>query len=143
MIKVLNVLICLCAAVYMFVRFKQGAGVMEIDIPSEYFRDSLNRRSASMCELYNFVLCLLCFECLTLVLPKIFDRFLKEHFSFVKRICSTLPYLRFFADVCCIFVSFVLVSFVYLLSNERKSFEYVDAKGNSTILVRDFGSAQE
>ena len=143
MIKVINVFICLCAAVYMLMRFKQGAGVMEIDIPSGYFRDSLNGFGVCMHEMYHFVLCLLCFECLTLVLPMVYNRFLKARFSVVKRICSAFPYLRLCADICCMALTLFLIAVTYLLSHDRKSFELVDENGCSTILVRDLGSEQE
>ena len=143
MIKVLNVVLSLCAVAYMFVRFKQGAGVLEVDIPCEYFRSRMCGFTSTMLESYRLAKYLLVFECLALVLPKIYDCCLKNRLSFVKPICAQLPCLRFVADICCILGAVVLMAFVCLTSQERKSFEFVDANGNSTMLVRDLDSEQE
>lgn len=143
MIKVLNVVLSLCAVAYMLVRFKQGAGVLEIDIPCEYFRNRMCGFYSAMLESYRLAKYLLAFECMALVLPKIYDCCLRRHFSFVKPICALLPCLRFVADICCILGAIVLMAFVCLISHERKSFEFVDASGNSTMLVRDINSEQE
>ena len=136
-LNVLKVLICLCAAVYMHVRFAQGAGVLEVDIPSEYFRSSMSVFSDGMHESYGFVLCLLGFECLVLVLGFVYRRFLKGRFRFAEKVCTAAMLCRFIADVVCIV--FVLFAFmgVVLLTSGRKSFELMDGDGNSTMLVSE------
>ena len=135
MTRVLKVLICLCAAVYMHVRFTQGAGVPTVDIPSEYFRSIMSRFSDGMHESYRFVLYLLAFECLVLVLVFVYRRFLKDRFSFAEKVCMAAMLFRFAVDVVCIAVILVVTALEFLIAHERKSFELIDGKGNSTVLV--------
>ena len=146
MTKVLNVLICLCTAVYMHMRFTQGAGSLEIDIPNEYFRNSLSYWGISMHETYHFVLWVLCFECLVLVLSKVYDRFLKDRFKSAKSVGMAFLFLRLLVDVGCISFMSLGIAFEYMLAHQGNSFEYVDENGedrNYKILVRDLGSEQE
>ena len=148
MTKVLNVLICLCTAVYMHMRFMQGAGSLEIDIPNEYFRNSLSWCGVSMHEMYRFVLWVLCFECLVLVLSKVFERFLKGRFKAAKSVGMAFLFLRLLVDVGCIAFMSLGIAFDYMLAHQSNSFEfelYDDNGGNrnSKVLVRDLGSEQE
>ncbi len=136
MTKVLKVLICLCAAVYMHVRFTQGAGVPTVDIPSEYFRSIMSRFSDGMHESYRFVLYLLAFECLVLALEFVYRRFLKDRFR-LEKVCMAAMLFRFAVDVVCI-AAMLVVSAVAFLGYGPKSFELKDGKGNSTVIVSEW-----
>ena len=133
MTKVLKVLICLCAAVYMHVRFTQGAGVPTVDIPSEYFRSIMSRFSDGMHESYRFVLYLLAFECLVLVFEFVYRRFLKDRFR-LEKVCMAAMWTRLAVDAVCI-AAMLVVSAVAVLGYGPKSFELIDGKGNSTVIV--------
>ena len=144
MTKVLNVLICLCTAVYMHMRFMQGAGSLEIDIPNEYFRNSLSYWGANMHEMYHFVLWVLCFECLALVMSMVYDRFLKDRFKVAKTVGLVFWFLRLLVDVGCIAFMLFGIAFHYLYAHvDAKGFLFDEGDGKYKVLVRDLGSEQE
>ena len=111
MTKVLNVLICLCTAVYMHMRFTQGAGSLEIDIPNEYFRSFLRYWGVNMHEMYHFVLWVLCFECLVLVMSKVYVRFLRDRFKAAESVGMAFLFLRLLVDVGCIGFTSLCIAF--------------------------------
>lgn len=142
MTRVLKVLICLCAAVYMHVRFTQGAGVPDVEIPSEYFRSTMSTFSVAMLEVYHFVLYLLAFESLVLVLGGIYRRFLKDRFSFAEKVCTVAMWARLAVDVACIALMLMFSVFDFLASHGPKPFEFIDGKGKSTVLVTGYWNMQ-
>lgn len=142
MTRVLKVLICLCAAVYMHVRFTQGAGVPTVDIPSEYFRSIMSRFSDGMHESYRFVLYLLAFECLVLVLEFVYRRFLKDRFRFAEKVCMTAMWARLAFDAACIALMLMFLVLGFLATHGPKPFEFVDGKGKSTVLVTGYWNMQ-
>ena len=138
MTRVLKVLICLCGAVYMHVRFTQGAGVPTVDIPSEYFRSIMSRFSDGMHESYRFVLYLLAFECLVLALEFVYRRFLKDRFRFAKKVCMTAMWARLAFDAACIALMLMFLVLDFLATHGRMTFELIDGKGNSTVIVSEW-----
>ena len=98
MIEILNILVCLCGAIYLLARVKSGAGSLDFDIPDEFFRNILQSYSDSMQSAPRDVLYLLAFECLVLVLSVVYNRFLKERWPFVKKVRKLAVGLRFAVD---------------------------------------------
>lgn len=143
MIKVLNVLMPLCAAAYMLAEFKMGFGRPSVEIPCEFFRDLFQHFYGRITGVYRFVLCVLALECIIVVTSFVGDRYLKKRLPFYGSICAVSKVGRFLVDVVCIIVALVCMAFGFLVVHERKSLEFVDANGNSTILVRDLNSGQK
>ena len=98
MIQILNILICLCGAIYLLARVKSGAGSLDFDIPDEFFRNILQPFSDSIHSAPRDVLDLLAFECLVLVLSMAYNRFLKERWPFAKKVRKVAVGLRFAVD---------------------------------------------
>ena len=110
MIAILNILVCLCGAIYLLARVKNGAGNLDFDIPDEFFRNILQPYSDSILSAPRDVLYLLAFECLVLALSVVYNRFLKERWSFAKKVRNVAVGLRFAVD--CLLMILMMLYFV-------------------------------
>ena len=97
-----------------------------------------------MHEMYHFVLWVLCFECLVLVLSKVYDRFLKNRFKAAKSVGMAFLVVRLLVDVGCISFMLFGIAFHYLYAHvDAKGFLFDEGDGKYKVLVRDLGSEQE
>ena len=142
MINVLNVLMPLCAAAYMFAELKMGFGISTAEIPCEFFRDLFQYFYGRITVGFRFVLCVLAFEVIIAVSSIVCNRYMKNLLPFIKPICVVAKGGRFLVDVGCIIAALIFMSFEYMVIHESKSFEFVDANGNSKILVSGSGAAK-
>lgn len=143
MIKVTNILICLAAAVYMFMELTYGAANIGAEIPVGCVRKTLSINYGRMKDAYCFVLCLFTFECLVLVSSVVYNRILRTRLSFGKTLCDIVAGVRLVVDVCGIILVVVSLVASAVLTSGAKSFRFIDENGKSMLLVRDFESEQE
>ena len=135
MIAILNILVCLCGAIYLLARVKNGAGNLDFDIPDEFFRNILQSYSDSILSAPRDVLYLLAFECLVLALSVVYNRFLKERWSFAKKVRNVAVGLRFAVDCLLMILMMFDLGFRLLLKCGQKTVRFVDEQGVSHRLV--------
>ena len=126
MIAILNILVCLCGAIYLLARVKNGAGNLDFDIPDEFFRNILQSYSDSILSAPRDVLDLLAFECLVLALSVVYNRFLKERWSFAKKVRNVAVGLRFAVDCLLMILMMFDLGFRLLLKCGQKTVRFVD-----------------
>lgn len=126
MIAILNILVCLCGAIYLLARVKNGAGNLDFDIPDEFFRNILQPYSDSILSAPRDVLYLLAFECLVLALSVVYNRFLKERWSFAKKVRNVAVGLRFAVDCLLMILMMFDLGFTLLLKCGQKTVRFVD-----------------
>ena len=126
MIAILNILVCLCGAIYLLARVKNGAGNLDFDIPDEFFRNILQPYSDSILSAPRDVLDLLAFECLVLALSVVYNRFLKERWPFAKKVRNVAVGLRFAVDCLLMILMMFDLGFRLLLKCGQKTVRFVD-----------------
>ena len=126
MIAILNILVCLCGAIYLLARVKNGAGNLDFDIPDEFFRNILQSYSDSILSAPRDVLDLLAFECLVLALSVVYNRFLKERWPFAKKVRNVAVGLRFAVDCLLMILMMFDLGFRLLLKCGQKTVRFVD-----------------
>ena len=126
MIAILNILVCLCGAIYLLARVKNGAGSLDSDIPDEFFRNILQSYSDSILSAPRDVLDLLAFECLVLALSVVYNRFLKERWPFAKKVRNVAVGLRFAVDCLLMILMMFDLGFRLLLKCGQKTVRFVD-----------------
>ena len=126
MIAILNILVCLCGAIYLLARVKNGAGNLDFDIPDEFFRNILQPYSDSILSAPRDVLYLLAFECLVLALSVVYNRFLKERWSFAKKVRNVAVGLRFAVDCLLMILMMFDLGFTLRLKCGQKTVRFVD-----------------
>jgi len=137
MIRALNILICLCAAAYMFVRLQQGFGCPDVEIPSEYVKNMFDGIIGQMhCE-YHFMLCLLGFECLATAGSWLCRRYLKERHPFLNVIRMNAGGFRFAADllvICAMLLFTALDLYTSYRHNTFRQLRLTDQNGSESVL---------
>ena len=126
MIAILNILVCLCGAIYLLARVKNGAGNLDFDIPDEFFRNILQSYSDSILSAPRDVLDLLAFECLVLALSVVYNRFLKERWPFAKKVRNVAVGLRFAVDCLLMILMMFDLGFRLFLKCGQKTVRFVD-----------------
>ena len=126
MIAILNILVCLCGAIYLLARVKNGAGNLDFDIPDEFFRNILQSYSDSILSAPRDVLDLLAFECFVLALSVVYNRFLKERWPFAKKVRNVAVGLRFAVDCLLMILMMFDLGFTLLLKCGQKTVRFVD-----------------
>ena len=126
MTAILNILVCLCGAIYLLARVKNGAGSLDSDIPDEFFRNILQSYSDSILSAPRDVLDLLAFECLVLALSVVYNRFLKERWPFAKKVRNVAVGLRFAVDCLLMILMMFDLGFRLLLKCGQKTVRFVD-----------------